>query len=151
SALLDRQNDLLSRNLTIASTPQLIEESLERTVEIFEFIWQNRRTMQLLLSGGRSAQFTHLIDEFAERSRANTKRVLEWGMQRGLYRPDLDIELTSLVTSGAYDRIARQLVASPTRPELRAWLTSAQRIILRGILSREALPFLDGPVKKGNQ
>src|SRR4051812_5086723 len=38
-------------------------------LELFEFIWTNRRVMRLMFEGGGSAQFRYLIDQFADRSR----------------------------------------------------------------------------------
>src|SRR5215471_11325435 len=48
----------------------VLEQLLDHDLEVFEFLWQNRRVARLLLSGGGSAAFGYLIDEFAERARA---------------------------------------------------------------------------------
>jgi AcrR family transcriptional regulator len=105
----------------------------EKDLEVFEFLWQNRRLVRLMLEGGKSAGFAYLIDEFAERSRRNLEKSLVWGMRAGLYRPGLDVELTSLAISGAYDRVARDLVRRERKPDLRRLCRDLQRFIVRGV------------------
>jgi AcrR family transcriptional regulator len=106
---------------------------LETDLEVFEYVWQNRGLMRLLFEGGKSASFSFLVDEFAERARVHTKRWLAWGAASGLYRDDLDIEVASLVIAGAYDRVCRELVRQPSRPDLRAWVVALQAMIRGGI------------------
>jgi AcrR family transcriptional regulator len=106
---------------------------LEKDVEIFEFIWQNRRVVRLMLEGGRSASFAYLIDDFAERCRTHTKQFLEWGRSKGLYDKGLDVELASLLIAGAYDRVARQLVRADRKPNLRELFGSLQRLLVTGL------------------
>jgi AcrR family transcriptional regulator len=105
----------------------------DKDLLVFEFAWQNRGLMRLCLGGGRSADFGYLIDAFAERSRANIRKALERGMALGVFHEDLDVELTSLVIAGAYDRVARQLVRLDKKPDLRRWLAEVQRLVLTGI------------------
>lgn len=119
---------------------------LDKDVAVFEFLWHNRAVARLLFEGGKSASFGYLIDEFAERARARTREVLAVGARQGIFRPDLDVELGSLIISGAYDRIARQLVRLQERPDLRRWLAELQRALLTGLASTEARAVLDSPV-----
>ena len=104
-------------------------------VRIFEFIWENRRLMRLLLEGGRSHAFIHLLDAFAEQARMLVVEHLELGKQRGVFRADLDVDVASTLISGGYDRFARTLVRMPERPNLEALLTTLQRVVLFGIAS----------------
>ncbi|MBL8718026.1 MAG: TetR/AcrR family transcriptional regulator [Myxococcales bacterium] len=126
--------------------PAQLENWHCREVELFEFLWQNRGLVRLLMRGGGSVQFGFLVDSFAERARAQTVRWLETGIARGLYRKDLDIEVASLCISGAYDRIARRLVEMDKKPDIAAWLRSVQRVILLGLVHDEARPHVDGQV-----
>jgi hypothetical protein len=91
-----------------------------------------------LFDGGHSAGFGYLIDEFAERNRVKMMMFLEWGKQEGFYRADLDVELASIVISGAYDRLARKLVHRERKPDLSALFGEMQRLILGGIANPEA-------------
>ncbi|MBI2393861.1 MAG: TetR/AcrR family transcriptional regulator [Deltaproteobacteria bacterium] len=117
-----------------ATQPEVAEAWFEREVELFEFLWQNRGLTRLLLHGGGSAQFGHLVDAIAERARERTKGWLALGMSRGYYRPDLDVEVASVVVAGAYDRIARTLVRQDRKPDIRAWVRGVQRVLLGGLL-----------------
>jgi AcrR family transcriptional regulator len=125
---------------------------LELDLEVFEFVWQNRGVFRLLLEGGQSATFNYMVDTFAELARTSTAALLEYGMQHDAYRSDLDVDLTSRFISGAYDRVARDLVHRYRKPDLRAWLHSLQRLVLRGIASDPTLGVTDRPVNySGNR
>ena len=63
-----------------------VERWRAHDLEMFEFIWANRRVMRLMLEGGGSAQFGYLIDQFADRSRKEAAVALALGRANGLYR-----------------------------------------------------------------
>jgi AcrR family transcriptional regulator len=121
-----------------ASAPRL-DEFLDRWVsqdaEMFEFVWQNRGLVGLLLDGGKSAAYRHLVDEFAERASGKTRILLEEGIAAGLYRRDLDLDVTCAFIGGAYDRLARKIVREKSKPDLHALLRQVQTLFLRGIAS----------------
>jgi AcrR family transcriptional regulator len=129
-----------------AALERFFEHWLDKDVAVFEFLWQNRAVSRLLFEGGKSASYGYLIDEFAERARDRTREVLAAGAKQGIFRPDLDVELGSLIISGAYDRIARELVRLRERPDLRRWLAELQRALLTGLAAPEARAVLDPPV-----
>ena len=104
-------------------------------LEMFEFVWQNRGVMRLVLAGGRSAAFTCLMDEFADRVRRHLYEALQRGTERGLYRPGLDLHTAALVMAGAYDRIARQVCEADKKPDLAKILRAVDDTLLRGIAS----------------
>ena len=126
---------------------ELLAAWRERDVEIFEFVWQNRGVMRLLLEGGKSAAFGYLIDEFAERSRVHTMRTLAWGVREGIFRADLDVELASLVLSGAYDRVARDMVKRQRKPDLTKMFEQMQRTLMYGLASPAIREITDPLVK----
>jgi AcrR family transcriptional regulator len=127
---------------------QMVESWFELEVELFEFLWQNRGVMRLLLQGGGSASFGYLADAFAERARERTKEWLRLSVERGHYRKDLDIEVASLVISGAYDRLARALVRLDKKPDIRAWVRGAQRVLLIGCCAPDARDVVDQSVSE---
>lgn len=112
---------------------EVLERWHDKDAELFEFVWQNRRVVRLLLEGGRSATFSYMVDEFAERCRVHTKRFLAWGVGQGVFRADLDVEVASLVIAGAYDRVARQIVHSTSRPDLRELCLKVQALMVSGL------------------
>ncbi len=131
---IEQDSTLTDEKKMLSSTPdEWLKFWLDKDVEMFEFVWQNRRVVRLLLEGGRSATFSYMVDAFAERCRQTTKRVLEWGKAAGMYREELDVEIGSLVLAGAYDRVARNLVKSETKPDLRAVCWAVQRILVTGM------------------
>jgi AcrR family transcriptional regulator len=115
-------------------------------LEMFEFIWANRRVMRLMMEGGGAAAFNYLIDQFADRTREQCVRALALGIENGLYRPDLDVEVASLMLAGGYDRVARQLVRAEKKPNLEKLLASVQRVVLTGMASPRLAAVLDSEV-----
>jgi len=124
----------------------IMETWFEREVDLFEFLWQNRGVMRLLLQGGGGSDFAYLVDAFAERSRERTKEWLKVAVERGHYRADLDVEVTSLIISGAYDRTARTLVRLERKPDIRAWVACIQKVLLTGLASPAAVALVDHAV-----
>ncbi len=149
AACIDDGRGIMAESCGAAGGPALMEYWLAKDVEVFEFIWQNRRVMRLLLEGGKSAAFAYLMDEFAERCRVHMVSFFEWGQRQGIYREDLDVELTSLLVAGAYDRVARQLVRTDERPDLPRICARIQRTLTRGIVSDTVNALIDAHVKKG--
>ena len=118
----------------------------EKDREIFEYLWQNRGLARLAFDGGRAAGYAYLIDEFAERARRHLERALADGVAQGIYRADLDVGLAALLIAGAYDRLARELVAQMEKPDLESWVQRLQSFFVRGIGSASVLSLLDSPV-----
>ena len=121
------------------------ERRLVKEAALFEFLWQYRGRMRLLLDGGKSSAFLHLMDEFADRARRNAARALREGVASGIYKPDFDVELASLYVAGAYDRLVRHVVRLEERPDFISMLRLMQRLILRGLASEDAVIRLDAP------
>lgn len=121
----------------------LLDQWVNVDVECFDFLWQNRGLLRLLLEGGSGSQFRYLVDEFMERTVQKARLLLEAGVRDGLYRADLDLELAASLMAGAYDRLARSVIRETSRPELRHKLELLQHMILTGIATPElaaALP-----------
>jgi len=111
---------------------QSLEEGLARDVEMFEFIWKNRALMRITLEGGRSADYQHLIEHFASNAQSETEVLLRRGVATGVYRKDLDVEVTAAFIAGGYDRFARQLVRETKKPDLRKRLHGLRLMVLAG-------------------
>jgi hypothetical protein len=110
-----------------------LDQWVNLDVELFEFIWQNRGLIRLLLEGGSGASFRYLVDEFADRASAKTRALIEEGVRLGMYRADIDPDLAAEFISGVYDRLARSIVKQPKKPPLRSMLEQIQRLIVSGI------------------
>jgi AcrR family transcriptional regulator len=135
---------------TAAEGVSRLSEQLARwhahDVEIFEFCWQNRGLMGMLLAGGGGAPYSYLIDEFAERVSQQIQAMARRLMDAGVYRRDLDLEVLAALISGGYDRLVREMIKRPRRPDLAAWVRQATLLFLRGVLTEEARAIVDREV-----
>ncbi len=111
----------------------MIEGWLDRDVEIFECIWKHRAIMRLVLDGGGSPDYQHLIEVFAEGAEHTTERLIRSGVEQGYYRPEIDPRQAAAFVAGGYDRLARRLVRERKKPDLRRRLLGAQGLCLRSL------------------
>jgi hypothetical protein len=125
-----------------------VEACHAKNVEVFEFVWENRALMAMVLEGGGSSSYGHLIEDFAHRSQRQTAALIQHGVDIGLYRTDLDIEAAAAFIAGGFDRIARTLVRAERKPDIDELLRQAQWLFLGGIARREALVGLDRDQQK---
>ena len=114
-----------------------------KNVEIYEFIWENRALMAMVFEGGGSASYNHLIEDFAQRAQRQTAALIQHGVDIGLYRTDLDLEAAAAFIAGGFDRLARQLVREPKKPDLDAMLREVMWLFLGGIARPEVLVVLN--------
>jgi AcrR family transcriptional regulator len=119
-----------------------------KNVEIYDYIWENRALMAMVLEGGGSASYQHLIEDFAERAQRQTAALIQHGIDIGLYRPELDLEAAAAFIAGGFDRLARQLVRQQRKPNLDAMLWEVQWLFLGGIARPEALVALQQDTPK---
>jgi AcrR family transcriptional regulator len=114
----------------------------QKNVEIFEFIWENRALMAMVLEGGGSASYQHLIEDFAHRAQRQTATLLEHGVTLGLYRTDFDLDTAAAFLAGGFDRLARTLVREPSKPDIDSMMREAEALFLGGLAKPEALSVL---------
>lgn len=118
-----------------APLPERLEIWLAHDLKVFEFCWDNRSLLGLLMSGSGGIAYAHLLDEFARRAASNAEDLVRTLIAEGVYQPDVDPKLVACMLGGAYDRLARELVRAPKRPDLNAMLRDAQRVFLHGLLT----------------
>ncbi len=114
--------------------------------EIFEFCWQNRGLMGILFSGGGGAPYSYLMDEFAERVAEQIQGWAQHLMAAGVYRDDLDTAVLPALISGGYERLVREMIKRPKRPDIPAWARQAMGLYMRGLLTDRARAVLDREV-----
>ncbi len=100
---------------------------------IFEYVWENRTLVRLTLEGGRSADYQHLVDHFADRVEKHIGEMLRIGVDFGMYRASLNFKATAAFIAGGYDRFARQLVREPERPDVERCVRDLQAVVIRGV------------------
>jgi AcrR family transcriptional regulator len=128
---------------SLPDLPELIAGWRAHDCEIFEFCWQNRGLMGVLFSGGGGAAYRYLVDEFAERT---GHQIQAWARQliaAGVYRADLDPEILPALMAGAYERLVRELIKRPKRPDVEGWSRQTMALFTRGLLTDEARAVLD--------
>ena len=118
-------------------------------VEIFEFCWQNRGLMGMLFAGGGGAHYAYLMDEFADRVSAHIEGWARHLIAAGVYRPDVDPTLLPALISGGYERLVREMLKQPRRPDLEAWASQVQAFFMRGLLTDGARAVVDREVSVG--
>jgi AcrR family transcriptional regulator len=111
----------------------IIESCLDEDLQIFECIWRHRPIMRLVLDGGGSPDYHHLIELFAEGAEQTTLRLVTYGIEHGYYRPDLDPAQAAAFVAGGYDRLARRLVRERRKPNLVRWLMGAQSLCINAL------------------
>jgi AcrR family transcriptional regulator len=131
-------------------TPEVFADMFEQwrahDLEILEFCWQNRGLMRLLFTGGGGFPFAYLMDEFAERQGEQTKAMARHLVAARIYRADVDPELVPALIAGAYERMIREMIKQPRRPDIEAWARQIQVLFMRGLLTEETLAVVDRKV-----
>jgi AcrR family transcriptional regulator len=112
---------------------EIVERALDEDLKLFECIWRHRPIMRLVLDGGGSPDYHHLIELFAEGAQQTTERLVNQGLARGYYRDDLDPKQAAAFVAGGYDRLARRLVREKKKPNLERWLIGAQALCVRAL------------------
>jgi AcrR family transcriptional regulator len=108
--------------------------------EVFEFCWQNRVLLRMLLGGGGGVPYAYLIDEFAEHNRRRGEGWIRTAVEMGLYRSDIDPAVVAALLSGAYDRLARELIKQERRPDIGAWCRQVLALVAYGLFAESHRP-----------
>ncbi|HSC89719.1 MAG TPA: TetR/AcrR family transcriptional regulator [Polyangiaceae bacterium] len=113
------------------------EQLLERDVELFEYLWDQRAFALILFEGAGSSRHCHLIDAFAVRVQEQIERMLEIDRRYGRVRAQVDIRTSAAFIAGGFDRYARILLSGSTKPDIRADLMQLQDFVTFGLLPLE--------------
>lgn len=116
-----------------ADLERVIESWLVGDLAIFECLWKHRAIMRLVLDGGGSPDYQHLIEVFAEGAEQMVERLIRFGIERGYYREDVDARQAAAFVAGGYDRLARRMVRERKKPDLERRLIAAQGLCLRAL------------------
>ncbi|RYZ06484.1 MAG: TetR/AcrR family transcriptional regulator [Myxococcales bacterium] len=132
----------------VATIRAYLDACHEKNVEIFAYIWENRALMAMVLEGGGSASYQHLIEDFAQRAQRQTAVLLQHGVSLGLYRTDFDLSAAAAFLAGGFDRVARKLVREPHRPDIDAMMRQVEALFLGGLARRDVLDVLNREEQK---
>jgi AcrR family transcriptional regulator len=115
------------------SVEDVVDVWLNRDLEIFECLWKHRAIMRLVLEGGGSPDYQHLIEVFAQGAERTTERLIRYGIDHGFYRPEIDTRQAAAFVAGGYDRLARRMVREKKKPDLERRLIEVQGLCGRGL------------------
>jgi AcrR family transcriptional regulator len=118
-----------------ANVPQTVAGLLaqwhERDLGIFEFLWQNRATLVILL--GCRGEHEYLLSNFRDRAHAVAREWTQLYQERGLYRKELDADLAAYLVEGAYNELSYRMLTCARKPPLEEMLRAAREVFVRGL------------------
>jgi len=127
--------------------PALLENRLRESVELFEFCWQNRGIMKMILEGGGGSPYAYLMDEFAAGIVQQSEVWIARATTMGLYRSDIDPAIVARLISGTYERLVREVIKQARRPDIEGWARQAQDLLTRGLFAPKVSAIVDQKVK----
>lgn len=127
--------------------PGLLDNRLRESIELFEFCWQNRGIMKMILEGGGGSPYAYLIDEFGAGIIQHHEAWIAHATGLGLYRSDIDPGIVARLIAGTYERLIRELLKQARRPDIESWARQAQDLLTRGLFAPNVSAIIDQKVK----
>jgi AcrR family transcriptional regulator len=119
----------------------LLDFTLERDVQIYEFLWQNRAFMRMLPSCLGSMDY--LVLAFRTEIDATTREWVDHWRREGIFRADVDPDLAATLIGGAYNELSMRMLLEEKRPPLEAWLRFALETFFRAFGAPEMVAAVD--------
>jgi AcrR family transcriptional regulator len=119
----------------VASAEDVVRHVVEQDRRVFDFCWQNRALLRMMLRGGGGDGHSFLVEELGARVRERVEQSLSVLMERGVYRA-FDVSVVSALLAGGYDRLVRDVIASPRRPDLERLIHQAVSFSCRALLAQ---------------
>ena len=107
----------------------LLDFTLERDVQIYEFLWQNRAFLRILPTCQGPQDYLVLAFR-AEIAAINREWVDHW-RREGIFREEVDADLAVTLIGGAYHELSLRLLVEERRPPLEEWLRFALESFFR--------------------
>lgn len=120
---------------------ELLDFSIERDAQMFEFLWRNRAILRILASC--QGEYAYLIETFRTEIDHRNRAWIEHFRSSGLFRPEVDVDLCSTLIGGAYNELTLKMMRWETRPPLEDWLRFAQETFTRAFGSRDLIEALE--------
>jgi AcrR family transcriptional regulator len=120
---------------------EILDFSLERDVQVFDFLWQNRAFLRILptCQGGTD----YLVLAFRAEIAVTTREWVDHWRREGIYRKDVDADLASTLIGGAYSELSTRLLCEERRPPLEEWLRFALETFFRAFGTAEIVAAVD--------
>lgn len=135
---LDRMSE--SRGLwSTMTSEELIAFWYSHDLELFEYLWERRALMRLVLQGGGSPDYAHLTELFVARAEAVVGLFVEHGILSGHFHELFNTNYVATFMAGGWDRVARRIILEDAQPDLPRWIAQAQHFCLRSLSTPEFL------------
>ena len=120
---------------------ELLDFTLERDVQIYEFLWQNRAFLRILPSC--QGDYDYLLVAFRAEIAVTTREWVDHWRREGIFRDDVDADLAATLMGGAYNELSLRLIGMERRPPLEAWLRFALETFFRAFGTPEMVAAVD--------
>jgi len=135
---LDRMTESRDRWASMSSE-ELIAFWFSHDLALFEYLWERRALMRLVLQGGGSPDYAHLTELFVARAETVVGLFVEHGIEHGYFHSLFDTGHAATFMAGGWDRVARHIILEDEEPDLSRWIAQAQHFCLRSLSTPDFL------------
>ena len=119
----------------------LLDFTLERDVQIYEFLWQNRAFLRILPTC--QGEYDYLVIAFRAEIAGITRDWVDHWRREGIFRADVDPDLAATLIGGAYHELSMRMLVEERRPPLEVWLRFALETFFRAFGGPEMVAAVD--------
>jgi AcrR family transcriptional regulator len=119
----------------------LSAEVLALDVRTMDFLWNERHFARILFQGAHSSKHIQLIEAFAYRVQTHLEGLLAIDVRRGRLAPDTNIPLFAAFLAGGWDRYARGVLTSETRPDIETDVAALHAFTVKGLFLQPGATF----------
>ena len=119
----------------------LLDFTLERDVQIYEFLWQNRAFLRILPSCQGDCDY--LVVAFRAEIAGITREWVDHWRREGIYRAEVDPDLAATLIGGAYHELSMRMLVEEKRPPFEEWLRFALETFFRAFGAPEMVAAVD--------
>lgn len=128
------------RKLFALGTEPMLKRCLERDVELFEVLWKHREIMGLvLLEGCGSPDYLHLAETLIQRLREQVIDAIQFGIDSGYYRSNIDPRCAATFCSGGFNQVACEMLRRNHKPDFASELCEYHQYVARAFGTPELI------------
>jgi AcrR family transcriptional regulator len=120
---------------------ELLDFTLERDVQIYEFLWQNRAFLRILPTCQGTTDY--LIIAFRAEIAVTSREWVDHWRREGIFRKDVDPDLAATLIGGAYNELCQRMLGEEGRPPLEDWLRFALETFFRAFGAPEMVAAVE--------
>ena len=119
----------------------ILDFTLERDAQIYEFLWQNRAFLRILPTC--QGDYDYLVVAFRAEIGGTTREWVDHWRREGIYRAEVDPDLAATLIGGAYNELSMRMLVEEKRPPLEEWLRFSLETFFRAFGSPEMVAAVD--------